>query len=179
MITSCDHDVALGVYQAADHPLLEELVRYLDELSPDEWDPLVGSDQLDAFAYELAQRLYPPAVEESVGEEPLGWVTAEQVAALEGIWAADWPAALSADLERRWTDWNSHPAEHKVAWLTDLIATGAFSAVAPAQSEPQPAKAEALMDDLAALVDDIPGFEELSSEEIAEVIAEVLQKLEG
>jgi hypothetical protein len=100
----------------------------------------------------------------------LGWVTEEQQTELTTLWGTDWPETLTTDLETRWgTDWESHPDEHKTAWLTDLIAAGAFAGPAADPESPQAAMAE-----LWTVARDVPGAETLSDEELAEIIADAL-----
>jgi hypothetical protein len=67
---------------------------------------------------------------------PFDWVTAEQAHALAGVYGDDWAAALTKTLDAQWgSDWQGHPAEHKQAWLTDLLPTLAESKPAPDEDD--------------------------------------------
>lgn len=163
----------LGLYDASGHPVVEVLLTRMDELSDQDRDELLGGDRLDALAHDLVLQLEQPADDDG---DPLGWVRDEQRGHLEAVWGAEWPTALWADLDERWgPDWSGHPAEHKTAWLADLITDGAFSVEQPEQERPAPA--EPIPDGLIEAVTDIPGFDQLSPEEISQVIDSVLQKM--
>ena len=123
------------------------------------------------------------AASEDSGDE-FGWVAADQRDFLQQRWGQDWPALLSQDLDTRWgSGWQANPDEHKAAWLADLIATGAFAgaqeagAQESAAADGQDAAQQAVLDDFATRVSQIPGIEQLSQEEITQIIADEMNKI--
>lgn len=148
---------------------------------------------------ELAR--YGVVIGGSTDHDELGWVTDAQAAALVTTLGQDWRATLPGELAARWgPDWAAHPADHKTAWLADLVAADAFgtttapptadptaAAIAdptadptvdqpPAVTEPAPAELAAVLDQFATLTDGIPGIEELSDEEITRIISETIEQ---
>jgi hypothetical protein len=105
-------------------------------------------------------------------------VTDGQRAHLAAVWGDQWPATLAADLDQRWgADWQTHPVEHKVAWLDDLIAAGTYAAAEPAaEAAAIPDTASEAMADLLASMRAVPGAESLSDEEMARIVAETVGK---
>jgi hypothetical protein len=118
------------------------------------------------------QQQYP-----ETADDPFAWVGDDQRAVLEAAWGTDWTAALSEDLAGRWgPDWADHPVEHKEAWLHDLLRDGYPFA---GSQEVPPEQADAVVAELTERLADIPGFEQLSEAEVAELINEALQRTEG
>ncbi|TDV49958.1 hypothetical protein [Actinophytocola oryzae] len=110
-------------------------------------------------------------VDQAADQDPFAWVTEEQRAHLAALWADQWPSAVTADLDQRWgQDWQAHPAEHKSAWLNDLITAGTLSVPA------DPSAAGSAMADLLASMRAVPGAESLSDEEVAQIVAETIGK---
>lgn len=73
-----------------------------------------------------AQQWIPRHTDGGAEAEPAGgdfdWVTPEQTRSLAGVYGQDWAGALTQELDTRWgSGWQHHPAEHKQAWLTDLL----------------------------------------------------------
>lgn len=123
-----------------------------------------------------------PASSEESGDE-FGWVAADQREFLQRQWGQDWPALLAQDLDARWGGgWQANPGEHKAAWLADLIAAGAFAGGQESggqesgAADGQEAAQQAVLDDFATRVSQIPGIEQLSQEEIAQIIAEEINR---
>ena len=152
--------------------MVAALLRELDEL-PDEER---ATDQLDTRAYALVEALLadeeaddkdvPAGHDEQAWQtsleallaEPASaaddteWVTAEQADSLTRIFGVDWQTPLKLELNTRWgADWPTHPTEHKVAWLNDLITSG--------ELEKSP---EDQLSELAALVASLPDYNEIA-----------------
>jgi hypothetical protein len=129
-------------------------------------------DLLAAGAYSTQEETADTA------DDPLGWVTDGQRAHLAAAWGDQWPAALAADLDQRWgADWRTHPVEHKVAGLDDLVAAGTYAAAEPAaEAAAIPDAASEAMADLLASMRAVPGAESLSDEELARIVAETVGK---
>lgn len=80
------------------------------------------------------------------------WVTGEQADSLTQTLGADWQPPLGQELTTRWgADWQTHPVEHKTAWLTDLIKSG--------QLEKSP---EEQLDELGTMLDELPDYKEMA-----------------
>jgi hypothetical protein len=117
--------------------------------------------------------------DDSSDDGGFGWVTENQRTVLTGRWGEDWPEHLTTDLDARWeAGWQANPAEHKAAWLSEVIASGAFTAEAPADAEGGAAGGEAddaYLAELAETIRQVPGYDQLSQEELAEAIAAAVQ----
>jgi hypothetical protein len=101
-----------------------------------------------------------------------GWVTTEQAGVLRDRWGPNWQGPLADDLAARWgTGWATNPDEHKVAWLADLIATGAF-----AGGDQEVDNQQAMLAEFAEVVRNVPGIETLSGEEITRIINETIKQ---
>ena len=135
-----------------------------------------AQNSLDAPANELLTHLDSLATAErvtafaqygvTIGSAEFAWVGPAEREALRAAWGDDWATPLTADLAARWgAGWESHPAEHRAAWLADLVAQGELPAKAT--------EAPGIVEELAAAV---PGVEQLSEAEIAAIVAEVLQE---
>jgi hypothetical protein len=123
------------------------------------FDSLATAERLTAFAQ------YGVTIG-SAGSTGFAWVGPAERDALRAAWGDDWATPLAADLAARWgAGWESHPAEHRAAWLADLVAHGEL----PAKATESPG----IVEELAAAV---PGVEQLSEAEIAAIVAEVLQE---
>ncbi|BFU46609.1 hypothetical protein [Krasilnikovia sp. MM14-A1004] len=74
-----------------------------------------------------------------VQSDPLAWVPADLEPRLAATgWGAAWRDHLVAYLDGQWgAGWQQEPAEHKVAWLTDLLNDAAADAPAQAAEEPE------------------------------------------
>jgi hypothetical protein len=54
--------------------------------------------------------------------DPFDWVDQDQASRLSAAWGNDWRTYLADQLSLRWSDgWQANPADHKQAWLTDLL----------------------------------------------------------
>jgi hypothetical protein len=139
----------------------------------------------------------PPMAEPQPATESWGWVAPAQQQVLEAAWGSRWQAALATDLDARWgPGWQENPPEHKAAWLSDLISGGALPGAAPGLSAPEQtvpahdapeqdapeavgpqsesATREAILAEISDVAQKVPGFDELTDQEIAEVVAELL-----
>lgn len=106
----------------------------------------------------------------------VGWVTDGQRTVLAGRWGDDWPAGLTADLDERWdAGWQANPAEHKAAWLSELVASGAFTTDAQDGNADGAADEEVLLAELAETIRQVPGYDQLSQEELADAIAAAVE----
>jgi hypothetical protein len=155
----------LGLREAGESAAVDLLLRGLDELSDADRATLLAGDEWDAVAYEAVQQ---------AAEDEFGWVGDEARTVLEGWWGSDWRTSLSQDLDLRWgAGWQAHPDEHKTAWLHELIEAPA------AAEEPEPAgpSREALLAEFADAMHGVPGFNQLSEEQVAAMIAKALQKM--
>ncbi|MFC5289270.1 hypothetical protein ACFPM7_19635 [Actinokineospora guangxiensis] len=138
------------------------------------------------------------ATDQSTAEQQTGagrfdWVPAEQADRLQSAWGPDWQQHLGDQLDHRWgADWESHPAEHKATWLPDVVddlLTPAEAIPAQADSpeqEQQPDQAQEaaagfsareIDDAVSAAIADVPGAEDLSEADLAEIRAAVAQAL--
>lgn len=80
------------------------------------------------------------------------WVTEEQAGKLTKTVGADWQPPLNQELTTRWgADWQTHPAEHKTAWLADLIESGQLA------KSPEEELAE-----LSTLIDNLPDYDKIT-----------------
>jgi hypothetical protein len=146
----------------------------------------------------VAERLEPEPLEPEPATEPWGWVAPAQQQVLEAAWGSRWQAALETDLDARWgPGWPENPPEHKAAWLSDLISGGDLPGAAPGLSAPEQdapdqdapegdapeaavgsqsesATREAILSEISDVAQKVPGFDELTDQEIAEVVAELL-----
>lgn len=164
----------LGLSDAEQHPVPAEFVRRLDELPDEERTALLASDQVDVVAYELVQTFVsePDGVGESTRDDyaevvtddgDMDWVTAAQAAGLVRIFGPDWQPLLAEELTERWgPDWREHPAEHKTAWLSGLIG-----------SDELPMVSDEMLAELRVLIDNIPGSDRMSDEELAKVVHQI------
>lgn len=194
---------AVGAEQAFDAATVEQ---YLEALAgTGQATELVErmlelSDQMPALYWQLRSGPADDGAEQATGD-PLGWVTQEQRDYLESAWGTAWPDSLTEYLNGNWgAGWEQHPDDHKAAWLQDLIHTWSAQGPAetPAEGQAVPAEAaegqaapaeaadveippevaEELVDSaLKEVLAEIPGAEELSEEEIAELRAEILEEL--
>lgn len=105
------------------------------------------------------------------------WLTAEQHQHVSSWWENGWPSILTAHLNSRWGEgWEQHPAEHKVAWLDDLIREWSGAA----DFTPSPEELNEVVDAaLKELLAEEPDAAELSKEDIEELRAELLEELAG
>ena len=93
------------------------------------------------------------------------WVTAEQSAALAGIFGGDWQIALAAELRNRWgAEWHTHPAEHKTAWLDDLIKSGQLEKKPEATSEETAEEVPAELAEIMEMINKLPSADQLDAE---------------
>jgi hypothetical protein len=77
--------------------------------------------QVDIY-WQLATPSATEAEAASEDEEPFAWVDQEQADRLSAAWGSEWQPSLTEQLDVRWgADWQANPAEHKHAWLTDLM----------------------------------------------------------
>lgn len=157
-------------YYAGDQGLSDPAAALLDSLTA-----MSVADRVATFA-QYGVTIVSPAAAAAPAPVPaaggFGWVTAEQAVVLQGRWGPDWRGPLSEDLAGRWgAEWAANPDEYKTAWLADLIAAGAF-----AGHVDEGDKQEALLAEFAQAVQNVPGIEALSSEEIARIINETINQ---
>jgi hypothetical protein len=131
----------------------------------------------------------PAPTQPAPAEDPFGWVSQENGAKLAQGWGNDWQTALGSQLDARWgAGWQKNPAEHKTAWLNDLLPE-LLRAAEPATSQPaaEAESAELSPEELAEIVNaavaeniqTVPGAEELTEAEIAEIAASVRAEMTG
>lgn len=153
---------------------------------------------LDTLMPEL---LAPSGQQQSapVTEDPYAWVPEASRQRMTTAWGNDWATYLGQQLDYRWgTDWQGNPTEHKQAWLEALLpellpdttaapgnAAQTADPAADVAAPPLPAQAvaaveqavnEVLADELAKLGE---GNEDLSAEDLEEIMAEVRDVLLG
>lgn len=155
-----------------------ELVRKLAELR----------DRMPDLYWELAQ---PPEPEVAgAADDGFGWVSQTQREQLSSLWGADWQQYLGQQLDYRWGEgWQQHPAEHKTAWLDDLMAQLTEPAVpeptepaeqaGPAEQVEPAAQDERVSAALTAAMREVPAAAGLSQEDLADVLARVTQRLQA
>ncbi|MFL6120472.1 hypothetical protein [Actinophytocola sp.] len=108
-----------------DQEMVEEFLRTLaDTGDPD--GALAGLLAIEGQMPDLYWAYFPAeyTAEETPESDagPFGWVDEDQAARLNAAWGGDWQTHLDPQLTARWgADWQNHPADHKQAWLTDLL----------------------------------------------------------
>lgn len=134
--------------------------------------------------------------QQATPEDRFAWVTESQSARLAAAWGSDWQHYLGEQLDYRWGQgWEANPAEHKQPWLDvlleELLAPAAPRTAHPAAEETGSAatghgSAEPKEKDLDQLVErmvqeavnEIPGAEQLTADELDEVAAMVRRNLQ-
>lgn len=107
---------------------------------------------------------YGVTIQQAGTDGGFGWVTADQQTVLTGRWGNGWAQPLTTFLDERWgPEWQANPAEHKAAWLSELVASGAFTAEEPVSDD-------AFVAELAEAIRQVPGYDRLSPEELAAAI---------
>jgi hypothetical protein len=157
---------------------------------------------LDDLAAEQQAAEQPPAeqqaAEQQAGAGRFDWVPAEQADRLRSAWGPDWQQHLGDQLDHRWgADWESHPAEHKATWLPEVVddlLTPAEAIPAQADSPEQEQQqdraqdqtqeqaaagfsAREIDDAVSAAIAEVPGAEDLSEADLAEIRAAVAEAL--
>lgn len=125
--------------EAFDQTMVEEFLRSLSDTA-DTGGALVELLALEDQMPDLYWAYFPAEhTEESTGHDtdPFGWVEESQAAQLNSAWGGDWRAHMDEQLTPRWgADWQAHPADHKHAWLTDLLPELLAPQEEPPQEEP-------------------------------------------
>ncbi len=120
---------------------LDLFVEELDRLTADRMEFLrrfAEEDPHDLAAHHAAEHTAEHAEPEHqpAEEGPFDWVPAEQAERMAQAWGQDWPQALDQQLAHQWgADWQQHPADHKAAWLPELLDT-LLSPEAPSPEQP-------------------------------------------
>lgn len=178
----------LGIHESDGHPVTDELLRHLDELPDDERSTLVESDQLDTLAYELIQTQDTESDEPAAagGEyDEAAWQT--YLTANGSYWNGEtdsWPAFREWFIYHAGDQGLSTPANALLDYLegmpvaeriTALAQYGVTIAVGQAPSDTEEAgDLDKMLDELAAMTEDIEGIEDMSDEEIAQIIRETI-----
>jgi hypothetical protein len=177
----------LGLTDSADHPLTDELFRWLDELPDDERGTMLAGEQLDTTAHELAQRH---------SEEPAATAAAETTFD-EAAWyaflashASQWDG--TAESWDQFTEWLRYYADENgfgaptgslidsldVQAVADRVGVLAQYGVAiPASAEQHaevPTSDEFADTHMADLLAEDPQFADIPEERRLELIAQVL-----
>lgn len=158
------------------------LVADLDQRWGEGWQSHPGDHKASWLDDLLASGTYSLAGngDASPADDGFGWVPPQPRQAVEAAWGQAWQEPLSGRLAQLWgPGWEAHPAEHKAAWLTDLVAAGTL--VATETTEPAPeqtasAAQAAVLDEFLAAARQLPGAENLSESELAELAADVIEK---
>ncbi|HEX5119946.1 MAG TPA: hypothetical protein VFW65_32570 [Pseudonocardiaceae bacterium] len=133
-------DRLLGEWEQPEQPRQE--VQQVEDTSKPRWNATSGywelynADRQEWWAHDAdSNSWFDPAAQTWVpreagvhDDEPVsgsfGWVTDEQAAAFRDLYGADWAGPAAGTLTEKWgAGWQQHPAEHKRAWLTDLLPT--------------------------------------------------------
>lgn len=160
------------------------LVADLDQRWGAEWQSHPVEHKTSWLDDLLSSGAYPSADNGDVGtpDDGFGWVPPEPRQAAEAAWGQAWQEPLSVRLTRLWgSGWEAHPAEHKAAWLADLVAAGTLVAETPVAAEPAPQQAvsaaeTAAIDEFLDAVRKLPGAEHMSESELAALAADVIEK---
>lgn len=186
------HDEATGTWK--DQAWADQFATHGEASSTGEpgWDEdrsmfyRVGADS----AYEFADALTPGDRLSGCGdlwlsheqvlardaENPMAWVTAGLRVRAATVFGESWPTELSAHLDDRWgLGWEQNPDEHKAAWLGDLLTE--WELAAEPESGPSKDIEAAIAAEVAAVVAEIDGAEELTAEELDEIRAELVAEL--
>lgn len=153
----------------------QDIERFVEELDR------IGGDRMD-----LIRRLVEHDPDELTPDR-FAWVPPESVERLSSAWGPDWQTPLGEQLDYRWGDgWEQHPADHKAAWLPDvvdeLLAPADDIPAQPGAPTPEPDGAAGFSaDQIKSAVDDVlaevPGAEDLSEEELRQIRAAVAAAL--
>jgi hypothetical protein len=140
----CDElDRLLGQWEQPEQP--QQVVQQVEDTSKPRWNAATGyweiyrTDRQEWWAHDsgsdswfdpVAQAWVPrvPVARDvepvTPVEGPFDWVTDEQASAFRDLYGVDWVGPAAGTLAEKWgADWQQHPAEHKRAWLTDLLPT--------------------------------------------------------
>lgn len=173
----------LGLTDPEQHPVVQLLVLRLDELPDQDRNSVLSTDEIDRQAYEIIQQTSRNDIADGYDE-------------------AAWNAYLTANLaqwDRSAESWDSFmewfiyyaaeaglgvPALEFVQYVNgmaqdDRVATFAQYGEYPAEgSAPDPQDAPLPSRDavVAEIAKEVPGFEQLSEQEIAQIISEVMQE---
>ncbi|HEX3651173.1 MAG TPA: hypothetical protein VHV49_22330 [Pseudonocardiaceae bacterium] len=136
--------------------------------------------------WQLYHQLYPqpPDAGAATPADRFGWLRQEQVKRLSDGWGDQWQEYLGQQLDYRWgAGWEAtYATEGSQGYLDALIDEWLPTrpeASAP-QAQPSPAEAERLIDEaIQNAVQSIPGADQLTAEELAEVAAEVRAEMAG
>lgn len=114
--------------------------------------------------------------------DPMGWVSGTAASRLAAAWGEGWQDGLTAHLTARWGEgWEQHPAEHRSAWLDDLLpellgedgtADGDGAAVVA-----EAALREIAVASVAESIAETPNAEYLSPEVVDQMVERVLAEL--
>ena len=174
----------LGIHESDEHPVTGELLRQLDELPDDERSTLVESEQLDTLAYELIQTQGTDSEQpEGSGDEydEAAWNTYLTTNGSHWNGTDDsWPAFREWFVYHAGEQGLSTPANALLDYLGGMSAAERVAAfgqygVTIAESE-TPEDLDKMLDELAAMTEDIEGIEDLSDEEIARIISETIEQ---
>lgn len=184
----------LGIYDPGQHPLVEQLLRWLDELSDTDRADVLRGDQLEARAQELARELAPATEEQDDGASAYdenAW--AEYLAAHGTAWDG------TDESWGQFRDWFLYYAEERgvadpatalLDYLGELPVDDRIAAFArydvvieqeeteePATDEEEVAVDEEVADAaMAELLQERPEFAQIPEERRRELMAQVLRE---
>ena len=177
----------LGIHDAGDHAVTDELLRQLDELPDDERSALVESEQLDTLAYELIQAQGMESDEPATsGAEYDETAWQAYLTANGSHWDGkddSWPAFREWFVYHAGDQGLSTPANALLDYLGGMSVAERVTAfgqygvtIAASETPPEDGDLDKMLDELAAMTEDIPGIEDLSDEEIARIISETINQ---
>lgn len=168
----------LGQPDSQGHPYVRMLIMRLDEMSDEDRDSVLSADEIDRRAYEIIQQA-GTFTDIAGGYDAAAW----NGYLIAGVTQWD-GSAESWDSFKEWFIYYavevglSEPAHDFVRYVDDMslddrIATFVHMASVSDQHEVIPPSRDAVVAEIAK---EVPGFERLSEQEMAEIISEVMRE---